>query len=138
MAISISLRAEASRRLTGTRAWIVAAVALLALVAALVGVSLTPLFAAREISVEGGAHVPRSRIMELSAVLPGTNVVWLDEAAAERRLEAEPWIARAEVIPEFPSSVLISVTTVASCDTGTMAHCRRLSKARPPQFVPPT
>ncbi|HJS27092.1 MAG TPA: FtsQ-type POTRA domain-containing protein [Actinomycetota bacterium] len=124
MAISISLRAESARRLTGTRAWIVAAVALLALVAAVVGVSLTPLFDARDIAVESGAHVPRSRIVELSGVSSGTNVLWLDEAAVERRLEAEPWIDRARVVAEFPSSIRISVierTPVAVASDGVRA-----------------
>jgi cell division protein FtsQ len=68
------------------------------------------LFAAREIQVRGGPNVPRARIVEVAAISSGTNVLWLDEVAAERRLEAEPWIARADVVAEFPSTVRIDVT----------------------------
>jgi cell division protein FtsQ len=110
LAISISLRAERPRRLTGRRAWIVVAGAVVGIAAAGIGVSRSPLFAARDIAVRGASHVPRARIVEVAAIAPGTNVLWLDEAAAERRLEAEPWIARAEVVAEFPSTVRISVT----------------------------
>jgi cell division protein FtsQ len=46
----------------------------------------------------------------VAAISSGTNVLWFDEAGAERRLEAIPWIARAEVVTEFPSTVRISVT----------------------------
>ena len=124
MAISISLRAEPSRRLTGARAWIVAAAALLVLVALGVCASLSPLFAARRVEVRAGTHVPRARIVELSGVSRGTNVLWLDEVTVERRLEAEPWIARAEVVAEFPSTVRISVierTPVAVASDGVHA-----------------
>jgi cell division protein FtsQ len=110
LAISISLRADRHRRLAGRRAWIVAAGTLLVLVAAGVGVSRTSLFAARDIRVRGGVHVPDARIVRLAGISPGTNVLWLDESAAERRLEAEPWIARAVVVGEFPSTVRIDVT----------------------------
>jgi cell division protein FtsQ len=109
LAISISLRAE-RRRLTGRRAWILAAGALVILVVAGIGVSRTPLFAVRDIRVRGAAHIPDTRIVALAGISPGTNVLWLDESAAERRLEAEPWIARAVVVGEFPSTVRIEVT----------------------------
>ena len=110
MAISISLRAERVRRLRGRRAWIVAAGVLVAVLAAGVGVSRTPLFAARDIQVRGGAHVPRARLVELAGISGSTNVLWLDEAAVERRLESEPWVARTDVVAEFPSTIRISVT----------------------------
>jgi cell division protein FtsQ len=80
------------------------------LAAAGIGVSRSSLFAARDIQVHGGTHVPRARIAEVAGISSGTNVLWLDEAAAERRLEAEPWVARADVVAEFPSTVRISVT----------------------------
>jgi cell division protein FtsQ len=110
LAISISLRAERSRRLTGRRAWIAAAGVAVGLAAAGIGVSRSPLFAARDIQIRGETHVPRGRIVELAGITPGTNVLWLDEAAAERRLETESWIARAEVVTAFPSTVRITVT----------------------------
>ncbi len=110
MAISISLRAEPVRRLHGRRAWVVGVAVCVAVVAATVGVSVSPLFSARELRVRGGAHVPRARIVELAGVSDGTNVLWLDEAGVERRLEAEPWIAHAEVHADFPSTLRIDVT----------------------------
>ena len=110
MAISISLPAERPRRLAGRRAWVAAAGALVVLVVAGIGVSRSPLFAARDILIRGGAHVPDARIVEIAEIARGTNVLWLDETAAERRLESEPWIARAQVESGFPSTVRISVT----------------------------
>jgi cell division protein FtsQ len=110
LAISISLHAERVRRLTGRRAWIVAAVVLVVLLAVGVGVSRTPLFSARDIQVRGGAHVPGVRIVELAGISGSTNVLWLDEATVERRVESEPWVARADVAAEFPSTIRITVT----------------------------
>jgi cell division protein FtsQ len=94
----------------GRRTWIVAAGVLVGLVAAGIGVSRSPLFAARDIQVRGGTHVPRARIVELAGVSLGTSVLWLDESAVERRLESEPWIAQADVGSGFPSTVRITVT----------------------------
>jgi cell division protein FtsQ len=110
LAISISPRAEPVGRLHGRRAVIAAVVAVVAVVAAGVGVSFTPLFAARAVAVDGAVHVGRARIVELAGVSSGTNVLWLDEGAVERRLEADPWIARADVSAEFPSTLRIVVT----------------------------
>jgi cell division protein FtsQ len=121
LAISISQRAEPVRRIHGRRAVVVAVVATVALVAGGVGVSMSPLFSARAIEVRGAGHVPRSRIVELAGVSVGTNVLWLDEGAAERRLEGEPWIASADVVAAFPSTLRIRVrerTPVAVASDG--------------------
>ena len=122
MAISISLRAEPVRRLQGRRAVVVAVLAAITFVAAGMGASMSPLFSARSIEVSGrGHHLPRSRIVELAGVSRGTNVLWLDEGAVERRLETEAWIARADVVGAFPSTVRISVierTPVAVASDG--------------------
>lgn len=92
-----------------------------ALLAAGLAVSMSPVFSARGIHVRGGNHLDRLRIVELAGVSRGTNVLWLDEGAVERRLETEPWIARAEVIAEFPTTLRIEVverTPVAVASDG--------------------
>jgi cell division protein FtsQ len=76
-----------------------------------VAVTLTrsPFFSARTIQVNGASHVARADVMRLAAVTRDTNVFTLDAAAAERRLERDPWIAEATVTKDLPSTLIIDI-----------------------------
>ena len=76
-----------------------------------VAVTLTrsPFFSARTIEVNGASHVARADVMRLAAVTQDTNVFTLDAAAAERRLERDPWIAEATVTKDLPSTLIIDI-----------------------------
>lgn len=109
MAISISLRAEPVRRRAGLRAGVLGIAAVVAL--GLGGSQLTrsSLFHARAIEVTGAAHLSRGEVVARAAVSKTTNVWWLDELAAERRLEADPWIADARVSTALPATIRIAI-----------------------------
>jgi cell division protein FtsQ len=82
-------------------------VALLAAGAA--ALTRSSLFHAKTISVHGASHVSRAEVLQIAAIDPETNVFTLDAAAAERRLERDPWIADATVTKDLPSTVSIRV-----------------------------
>jgi cell division protein FtsQ len=108
--ISTSPPAEWFRSLGGTRRSVLIAGAAAVLVACLVFASRTSLLDARRIEVTGTDHVHRADLVRIAGVSKDTNVLWFDDRAAERRLEAEPWIANADVSASFPLTIQIAVT----------------------------
>ena len=54
-------------------------------------------------------HLTRAEVVRLVGISTSTNVLWLDEGSAERRLERHPWVAAAEVRSVYPRRVEISV-----------------------------
>lgn len=80
------------------------------LVLLLAGLStLTPLFGADEIVVKGAAHLSPEEVTSLAGIEPGTNVVYLDAHEVARSLEADPWIERATVSRDLPSTIVVSI-----------------------------
>ncbi len=69
----------------------------------------SPLFAVDRIRVLGEDHLSAAEIVRRSGIEPGTNVLLLDPAAVERRIEADPWVRDATVTRSFPSTVTIRV-----------------------------
>ena len=108
MAISISLLADPFRRSRRLR---VAAVAVTAVAAVAAGLMLSrsAVFDVRSVQVRGGSHLDRASVVELAAIAPGTSALWFDERAVERRLEMDPWVARATVTTHLPRSVDIEI-----------------------------
>lgn len=74
-----------------------------------IGSTFTPLFAARHIRVEGNRTLSPSEVSALAGVRDGTNVFHLDTAATEDALEADPWVASAEVERDLPATVILRV-----------------------------
>ena len=79
-------------------------------IAAVVAASRTSLFHARHLEVSGTSSLSRADVLEIAGLDRRTNVAWLDEDAAERRLEANAWVADAEISVSIPFTVEISVT----------------------------
>lgn len=122
MEISTSRPAEWFRSLAGSRRAAVIAGAAIAIGAGALFVSRSSLMDARRVEVTGADHVHRAEIVATAGVSNDTNVLWFDEGAVERRLEAEPWIANADVSASFPLTIEIAVTErtpVARMGTGT-------------------
>lgn len=88
---------------------VVAAVALVALLGSLWGITYTPLFSARQISVEGAAELTQEEVLALAGVGERTNVFHFDADAAVQRLEQSPWILHATVATDLPGGVHISI-----------------------------
>ena len=103
MAISTSRPAEWFRSLGGRRR--IAADRPWARSRSLIGgvaASRSSAFDVRRIEVSGTDHLHRPQVVRIAGVTNATNALWLDEGEAERRLEAEPWIADADVRVTFP------------------------------------
>jgi cell division protein FtsQ len=66
-------------------------------------------FDVRGIEVSGNDHLHRPQVVRIAGITDATNALWLDEGEAERRLEAETWIADADVRVTFPLNVEIAV-----------------------------
>jgi cell division protein FtsQ len=109
LGVSTSLPAEWFRSLRGRRRRALIAVGSVALVIGGVAASRTSLFDVRGIDVSGADHLHRPQIVRIAGVSNATNALWLDEGVAERRLEAEPWIADADVRVTLPLTVEIVV-----------------------------
>jgi len=83
--------------------------AVLALAAALVGVTRTGLFRVREVEVQGGGHLSQAQVLRLASIAETSNAVWLDEGEVEARLEQNVWIADASVTVTLPWTVVVEV-----------------------------
>jgi len=71
--------------------------------------------------VSGNARVSVEEILASSGVEPGDAMVWLDASGTASSIEAMPWIRRADVKREWPSTVRIVVherVPVAWVDAG--------------------
>jgi cell division protein FtsQ len=85
---------------------VLAAIALLVVGAAL---AHTPAFDVDELRVEGVSHTSEAAVRWASGIHPGDALLTLDESGAERRIEELPWVARADVVREWPGTVRIAV-----------------------------
>jgi cell division septal protein FtsQ len=88
----------------------VRAVVLTAAIVGAIVVSRTSLFNARSVEVSGASSLSRTQVLELAGVDRRTNVIWLDEGAAEHRLESSPWVGDAEVSVSLGLEIRISVS----------------------------
>jgi cell division protein FtsQ len=77
----------------------------------------SPFFAADRISVQGTQHLSEAKVLRLADLREGANVVSFDAAAAERRLEADPWIAAATITKDLPDAVAITISERAPLGT---------------------
>jgi len=127
------------------------AILVAAIVAVGFGVSRSSWFHVRRIQIAGADHLTRADVLRIAGISSSSNALWLDEVLAEERLEANPWVARADVQRVFPVTVRITVserTAVAVASDGvhtvllagdgtplgtgaTMLASRRLSKGLP-------
>jgi cell division protein FtsQ len=74
-----------------------------------VATSRTPLFRLRHLEVVGNLRLSRTDVLRLAGISRSSNVLWLDTEAVTRRLEQDPWIAKAVVSRRAPWTVRISV-----------------------------
>jgi cell division protein FtsQ len=109
LATSTSRLAELARTVRGRR--LVATVILAAVTVAAVSLvaSRSSLLRLRHLEVVGTSSLTRGDVVRLAALTPSTNVLWFDAGAVERRLESDPWVARATVSRSLPGTIRISV-----------------------------
>jgi cell division protein FtsQ len=109
LAISISLPAERIHRPLTRRRSLLGFAVLLALGIGTLFLSRSSIVHARSIEVSGNARLSRGDVVARAGVSRATNVVWLDESSVERHLEADPWIAEADVRVTFPATIRIDL-----------------------------
>jgi cell division protein FtsQ len=111
--LAISILRHAERRRLLARPWqrLAAAALVVALAAGgVLALSRSALFRARTVRVTGATVLHRPEVLATAGISSRTNVLWLDAGEAERRLEADPWVADARVVPSAPSSITIALT----------------------------
>ena len=67
-------------------------------------------FNVRAVHVENAVRVTAEEIVELSDIRAGTSIFDLDLGMIGRKIEENPWIARADVVRQFPGEVVIRLT----------------------------
>jgi cell division protein FtsQ len=69
----------------------------------------SPRFEVRGLLYEPTPHVDDTRLRELLAVSPGTNILSLDLEELAARVVEDPWVARAKVVRVLPDSLQVTV-----------------------------
>jgi cell division protein FtsQ len=87
----------------------IAAITAAVVAATAVGLTRSPLVHARTIRVQGASHLTRSDVLRAAQIAVGVNVFMLDAGAAERRLEADPWVAEATISKHLPSTLVVDI-----------------------------
>lgn len=85
--------------------WVIAFAAVLAVALMGVGVAFSPLLDVDRLIVSGQLRTAPEDVVAASGIAKGDALVRLDLPAAERRVEALPWVAEATVTRRWPGSV---------------------------------
>lgn len=80
-----------------------------AVVGVYVWATTTRTFAIREVRIEGNTRARVEALARLTGIRPGTNAFLVDLDAAKRGLESHPWVRRAFVRRELPTTVVVTL-----------------------------
>lgn len=69
----------------------------------------SPLFEVREIVVTGNRQLPAAKIVELSGIVPGTNIFKQNLKEAQGRICTLPLVKEVVICRDFPSRIVINV-----------------------------
>lgn len=104
-------RLEVARARGRRHRWAIGGVgAVVAVGALVVGLLHAGPFEARHRLLHGAHHVSAAAVWRAAGVSSSTPLVDISPAAAERRIEALPWVATAKVQRRWPDTVVVSVT----------------------------
>ncbi len=81
----------------------------LMLVVAALAVMASPLFSVETVTVDGAVHSSAEQIEAIVGPLRNKPVLTIDTQKIERQLRALPWVRRASVDAQFPSSLKVSL-----------------------------
>lgn len=87
-----------------------AAAIVIAILALGYGVTRSPLLAVRKLRLEGASQVNEAQVRQASGIHSGVAMIDVDTSAAQRRLEALPWVDTAHVQREWPGEVRVTLT----------------------------
>ena len=80
------------------------------LVAAVVGLALSPLFAVQKVTILGRNGIEEAALVSGSGISMGDHLVAVDLAAARDALMDMPWVASAHVERKWPHTVVFNIT----------------------------
>ena len=89
--------------------WVAAGLGVVLVVIAALAVLGSSLFAVDSVEVEGAVYTDEARLAAVVDDLDGTPVLRVDTDAAERELEAIPWVEDAQVHTDFPHGAKIEI-----------------------------
>jgi len=89
--------------------WVVVVAAVLAVVVAVLAMLGSSLFAIDEVRVDGAVRADPARLQAVVDELEGRPVLRADVDAAERELEAIPWVDSARVTTQFPNRATVEL-----------------------------
>ena len=89
--------------------WVLIATVVVAVVVGGLAVLGSSLFAVDDVEVEGAVYTDEQALAAVVEDLRGTPVLRVDTDAAERELEAIPWVEDARVTTDFPDGVKIEI-----------------------------
>lgn len=69
----------------------------------------SPLLDVDEVRATGGEQTSAGDVLAAAGIRPGESMIGLDAGAAERRIEALPWVAAASVTREWPGRVKVTI-----------------------------
>jgi len=79
------------------------------LIAGALVVLASPVVGVRYVEIEGDRYVDAGRVSGVVDSLMGVSVLTADTAEARRRLEEDPWVARARISRYFPDRIVIEL-----------------------------
>lgn len=79
------------------------------LVAIVLGVLASPLFAIRNVVFEGNVYTSAQTIEDVTNLLEGTSVFTADTSAARDKVLEDPWVSEVRITTDFPGSALVEV-----------------------------
>jgi cell division septal protein FtsQ len=89
--------------------WAIVVIVVLLLGSIAFGLTFTPLFRADQIRISGEGHLSEAQILRIAGLGSDTNLLHADFEGAQRRLERQPWIARATISRSLPHHLDIQV-----------------------------
>lgn len=114
-------RRQQTIRLRRVGLWAAAAAVAVVVLWGLVALFNAPVFALRTVVVSGARQLSDERVRELAAVPTATVLTRLDTSDVRERLEADPWVVKARVDRDFPSTLRLEIVErapVAVVDAG--------------------
>lgn len=75
----------------------------------IVGLLLSPIFAAKNITAEGASHYKAGELAEMIGLSKGDNIIFFGKGKAEKILEEDPYIEEAKVSFRLPDTMVIKV-----------------------------
>ena len=106
---SLTPRAKARRRRRGWRAAFFALAAAGIVAAAVWVLFASPLLVVRSVTVSGTRLVPRSKVLAVSGVVPGTPLIRVNTARAAARIEQITQVRSVQVTRSWPNRLVIVV-----------------------------